>query len=546
MVKHADPTKVRIRDREVAEGEVLLLQLTRDNVVPLVGVNDQGNVNVQGAGIDVVSDDEIQVIVVDKPQRVRKKRKAADGASGSGLPPGASTSGKSVTTLQSLLEGSTLTIEVGFTTTATMPFVTSSVAPTLEREGLVDSISGAGLWTQHPAKRFVLCAPLPVLTAAVATTIVAGVTSTSFHELGTGQTQPSIFRDSASPSTAEANVASPSQPTGTEVSTDTFFVSQDLDSEMLYQVYVPRQNAINESALDDLDTCLGAEVRMRLEYEIRGRKRFKGKSEAAEAIRLHGQVVVVEAAKDAQASELNGLNKQNALSYNELSIKATSLESEKDGLVGQSLEYLTALRGVIDRTIDKGIQDGLAAGIDHGRARRGLAEVTAYNPVLEADYICAIRALHDMDVPLIAQLASHKDASMSELMDLVRLEGPATQTSEAVQLQPSPEQIIFPIYRLKDQGMLWLIFFPFDAMIHLIEPLSVENLIGEASTSGVLTTAMNTALSTTFIQTSSVPLVFVADHEVSDVGPSTKVPFPPAIVFEKEMLETTPELSASD
>nr|GFC83200.1 hypothetical protein [Tanacetum cinerariifolium] len=61
--------------------------------------------------------------------------------------------------------------------------------------------------------------------------------------------------------------------------------------------------------------------------------------EAAEAIRLHGQVVVVEAAKDAQASELNGLNKQNALSYNELSIKATSLESEKDGLVGQVLGY---------------------------------------------------------------------------------------------------------------------------------------------------------------------------------------------------------------
>ncbi|GKG54557.1 hypothetical protein Tco_0560212, partial [Tanacetum coccineum] len=42
----ADPTKARIGEREVAEGEVPLLQLTRGRVVPLAGVNDQVNVNV--------------------------------------------------------------------------------------------------------------------------------------------------------------------------------------------------------------------------------------------------------------------------------------------------------------------------------------------------------------------------------------------------------------------------------------------------------------------------------------------------------------------
>nr|GEW30763.1 hypothetical protein [Tanacetum cinerariifolium] len=39
-------------EREVAEGEVLLLQLTRGRVVPLAGANDQENANVQGAGED--------------------------------------------------------------------------------------------------------------------------------------------------------------------------------------------------------------------------------------------------------------------------------------------------------------------------------------------------------------------------------------------------------------------------------------------------------------------------------------------------------------
>ncbi|GJT68194.1 hypothetical protein Tco_1019674 [Tanacetum coccineum] len=44
FIHHADPTKVRIGEREVGEGEVSLLELTRGRVVPLTGVN-QGNKN---------------------------------------------------------------------------------------------------------------------------------------------------------------------------------------------------------------------------------------------------------------------------------------------------------------------------------------------------------------------------------------------------------------------------------------------------------------------------------------------------------------------
>ncbi|GKF61137.1 hypothetical protein Tco_0181191, partial [Tanacetum coccineum] len=125
-----------------------------------------------------------------------------------------------------------------------------------------------------------------VLTAAVATTIVAGAMSALVYE-------------------------------------------SDLDSETLHYVYVPRWNMINESALNDPD----------IEHEIRGRKRFEGKcviqdgwlkerdaeiaslkaqlslkeAEAAEVIHLRGQVVIVEATEAAQASELNGLKEQNAV-----------------------------------------------------------------------------------------------------------------------------------------------------------------------------------------------------------------------------------------
>ncbi|GKD97433.1 hypothetical protein Tco_1381330, partial [Tanacetum coccineum] len=48
--------------------------------------------------------------------------------------------------------------EVGVTAAATLPFVTSSVTPTPEREGgdYTDSITGPNMQTQKSAKRFVI------------------------------------------------------------------------------------------------------------------------------------------------------------------------------------------------------------------------------------------------------------------------------------------------------------------------------------------------------------------------------------------------------
>ncbi|GJY90174.1 hypothetical protein Tco_0505370 [Tanacetum coccineum] len=185
----------------------------------------------------------------------------------------------------------------------------------------------------------------------------------------------------------------------------------------------------------------------------------------------------------------------------------------------QSPEYLAALGGAIGHAIDKGMQVGLAAGIDHGKARRDLTDVVAYDPSGRL-IIC-----------------------------------PAAETLEAIQLQPSPKQLMLPIHLLEDQVVIGETSLSFsldvanarvqrlkrndaseqlsiyDALVPLIEPISIENLVGEASTFRVLAKATTTTLSTTFIQANTVPPVSVTDHEVSDVGPSTKVSSPPAIVF---------------
>nr|GEU54829.1 transposase (putative), gypsy type [Tanacetum cinerariifolium] len=244
--------------------------------------------------------------------------------------------------------------------------------------------------------------------------------------------------------------------------------------------------------------------------------------------------VVELASLTAQVAKITKDLSELGLSCDEPSIKAFSLKVEKDRLVGQvsSLEGICSglcnevtgyklfkkqteavqdeqvrvfsekVAGLdselmaIGRDIDKGIQNGLATGIDHGKAGRDLAEVAAYNLVMEANYVSVVNALRVVDFPLLALLASYKDASMSDLMDLLRLEGPAVETPEANQFHPAPEQLMLPIHRQEDQ---------------------VANI---------------------------VPPILVADGEVLGPGPSTKVPPHSNVVFEKEEMETTASVTS--
>nr|GEZ93413.1 hypothetical protein [Tanacetum cinerariifolium] len=99
-----------------------------------------------------------------------------------------------------------------------------------------------------------------------------------------------------------------------------------------------------------------------------------------------------------------------------------------------SPKYLSALGEAIGRAIEKGMQDGLTSGIEHGRAGRSIADVLAFNPSSEGDCIAAINALRDVNFSLLAQLEANMDSSMADIMDLLRLEGPAVEAFGASQL----------------------------------------------------------------------------------------------------------------
>nr|GEV83860.1 ribonuclease H-like domain-containing protein [Tanacetum cinerariifolium] len=66
----------------------------------------------------------------------------------------------------------------------------------------------------------------------------------------------------------------------------------------------------------------------------------------------------------------------------------------------------------------------------------------------------AVNALGAVDFVLLSELKSKKDASIVDLMDSLRLEGPLPEIPRAEDLQPSPEQLMLPVHRTEDNVVL--------------------------------------------------------------------------------------------
>ncbi|GJY13598.1 hypothetical protein Tco_0382907 [Tanacetum coccineum] len=483
-----------------------------------------------------------------------------------------------------LLERSILAVEGGVTAATTVPFVTSSVTPTPEREGdgNTDSVSGTNLRTQRPSERFVISSdsshhsstnaaeaevtsivrspilPPPLMTAAVTTTVIAGTSSALARQ---GQ---------------------------------------------MLQIYVPKWNVVNESVLDDPDVCrnvinqlsfpslfsqlrsmdydqlfaesnvgaahqacLSAEVDLLKERDVeivnlKAQLPLK-EAEATEAIHLRNQVSVVEAAdgfvdqvsllettcsglrdqvssyelfkeqcKAIQDEQVKALSDRVVGLDSELMALALHLDEEfyphfltiivgRRWIIGhglrlavmkchQSSEYGAPFVAVIGLAIDKGIQDGLVAGIDHGKFGRVLL--------------------------------------MLLLTTLLWKRGPSAETLEEdnvvtgeTSLSDSLDVVHARVQKLKEGALSHRLSIS-GAMGVLADLLSFENLIGEASTSGVPVTAAATtalAISVTAANISSISPISVADYDMPGAGVQDTAPHSPKIMFEKEDLETTPE-----
>ncbi|GKB03723.1 hypothetical protein Tco_0831866 [Tanacetum coccineum] len=194
----------------------------------------------------------------------------------------------------------------------------------------------------------------------------------------------------------------------------------------------------------------------------------------------------------------------------------------------------------IGKAIEKSMQDGLSAGITHGKEGRVLTDFAAYNPSAKVDYISALQQLQNVNFPLLAELKSHKDASIEVVMNILHLEGPLADKLGLDELQPNVDQLMVPVHHSPDKVVIGATALSLaldvsnvrvqkikensanqrsalhDVFVPLSEPISAAVLTGTEGTSDVVSATgdTTTALSTTFASSSTIAPISVDDNEV--------------------------------
>nr|GEX23707.1 hypothetical protein [Tanacetum cinerariifolium] len=529
FIRHSDPTKVRIGERDLVEREVKLLKMTEGRTVsldPLATAASRGS----GDSIDKLFDEEddasqehyvkkdddildetiardVSDVAVEKAKK-KQKRKLTRDASGSTHPPKKlsddyrsalpNTSRKSLATLRGLVpDGS------GIPSGVTELLIAAFVAPTPD-VGPMDFVFGLNLRTCHPNMRY-LVADAPVVTVAVTTTVFTNVVAMPGSKARVESKNLENVGDYASSGGANADAAN------------------QLYSE--FNVEAARQ------------VCLGLEVRMRAEHTLEKKGELEDKCaeqasllserdteivhpksllslkevEAAEAIRLCGQLATVKAVDAAKDNELKDLKEKNFTLEGErcyMSSLESAFELFSARMKATQDEQKRVLGTAIGCAVNKGIQDGPRVGVDHGKAVRDLSVIEAYDPFAEAKYVEAVNALGAVDFFLLFELKSKKDASIVDLMDSLRLEGPLAEIPRAEDLQP--------VQRVKGEITKKRLSLT-DVMAPLAEPFSSRSLISKASTSGApTTTASITTLSITLASFDVIPPLATSNDQALD------------------------------
>nr|GEX64177.1 hypothetical protein [Tanacetum cinerariifolium] len=278
-------------------------------------------------------------------------------------------------------------------------------------------------------------ADAPVMTIAITTTVAVDASAIPPPKVRIESKNLEIFGDSASTGEANANVAGTSKLNEPVDSSDSFYASQDLDSETLHRIYVPKQNVTNDSILDD---PAARQVYLRAEKDALSEKVTTIESIVAlkesELAFLTAQVVQL-------TSDLSGFQ----LSRDELSSKSSSLEStfelfkgrmeamqdEQAMALGNQVAELDAQLLEVAAHLEKEFYPRFLTAIS---GWQDLSVIEAYDPFAKAKYVDVVSALRTVDLTLLFVLKSKKDASIVDLIDSFRLEGPLAEIPGAEEL----------------------------------------------------------------------------------------------------------------
>nr|GEW40731.1 hypothetical protein [Tanacetum cinerariifolium]GEW43505.1 hypothetical protein [Tanacetum cinerariifolium] len=383
FIQTADPTKVRVAERQRAKDEPRVLESTVGRLVPLLPIASARASSELEASVDRLFDEGASGM--DKMRQKKKKTVVTDAGGPSHRPKklredfgalgGVSTAGKSMAAVQSLFSRAVLEAEARAEPVPTLPFVTSSVF-------IISSdsshTSGANIAEAEVDSIIRSSAPAIATVTTVTSAINTEAAATRAH------VAPSLFGvGSSSTGRSDSVPGRFSDDSGSDFLIGGIRTVVDPDSD-LQKVYVPRWSVTNGFGLDDSRICremldefspprffasvrgmdhdqlftefnvgaarhisLNAEVRMHAEYNIREKRKLRAvvdeqaellkakdgeieslkaqlmlkEAEAAEAIRLRAEVFKFESVEQSLRGEVGFLRDQN-----------TALKREKNEL----------------------------------------------------------------------------------------------------------------------------------------------------------------------------------------------------------------------
>ncbi|GJX56928.1 hypothetical protein Tco_0286825 [Tanacetum coccineum] len=319
FIQTADPTKVRVGERQRAEDEPKLLDTTMGRVVPLLPIAPAHAESELDASVD---SEDVETVVEDiDPLQPRRKKIVVPDAGGPTHPPKelredhgtlsvTSVGGKSRSAVQRLLAGAVQNAEVRGEPIPTLPFVKSSLSATLDRKDEVHTGSATGLnlrtigAPQRPS----------VLLMTVATTVTYTVDpATSVKEKFV---ESSVFGGDSSGGGADHTVGGFSDLTGSDfiVGDDGRTCREMVDEFAPLKLFASIRGMEHDQLFTEFNVgaarqiSLSAEVRMRAEYNIREIRRLNSvveeknsllKDRDVEIKTLKAQLLV----KEAEAAE---------------------------------------------------------------------------------------------------------------------------------------------------------------------------------------------------------------------------------------------------
>ncbi|GJS53250.1 hypothetical protein Tco_0626612 [Tanacetum coccineum] len=486
FIQTADPTKVRVGERQHVEGEPKLLDTTVGHVVSLLpvapahasseleasanmlfdeggsgGQTEQGDSASGGHGVDIPQVSETAEIVAEdaapvQPKRQIKRKTIVYDAGGPSHPPkklredhetstGPFVAGKSMSALQRLLAGAVLNPEVGIAALPTLPFITSSVSVTLERESedQTDSMAEANLRTITAPPWFVISSDsshhsganiaeaevdsfarpsIPLITVATTVTSIVDPATTVKEKF----VESSVFGGDSSGGGADHTVVECNNGSRLddgrtcremvdEFAPLKFFSSiHGMDHDQLFTEF-------NVGAARQIS--LSAEVRMRAEYNIKERRRLNSvveeknsllKARDAEIETLKAQLLMKEAEAvkaihlSTKVSKFKVVEKSLRVEVNILKEQNAALEQESTVLSMKVADLATSVKVREQEVVDldaqvaftKSQSDNLAGRVHElETSSAGLQEkVTAYENCmgkLEEFQDEQIRAMND-------------------------------------------------------------------------------------------------------------------------------------------------------